>query len=298
MQVELTMIPDFDSVIAVFAVGVAACLAFHLGRLSNSRVQAPLWLTFASLLSSLFFCQFLSGQLFWAKYLPVSEALVWCNLAPLLIGFSAGCFSSLEQVRARSRGFATAAFSFLGILFLTLPFIRPMLFPANVDLAASQKEDLFLQTHESTCAAASAATLLKMHGIAETEQSMVRKCLTSNQGTEALGLFRGLKRATRESNKSARVGSSNPMDWILKSQLPNVALVNFDENEFAADGRHSLKRPSRFLGLSDAQGHAVVVLDHHAGNWLIGDPAVGMVVWSDEELNNRFTGDSIYLSKR
>ena len=298
MQVGFIMIPDFDSVIAVFAVGVSAWLAFHLGRNLNSRIQAPLWLTFASLLASLFFCQFLSGQLFWAKYFPVSEALVWCNLAPLLIGFSAGCFASLKQVRSRSRGFATAAFSVLGVLFLTLPFIRPMLFPANVELSARPKGELFLQTHESTCAAASAATLLKMHGIEETEQSMVRKCLTSNQGTEALGLFRGLKRATRQSDKSVHVGSRNPKDWMQKSQLPNVSLVNFDENEFATDARHSLWRPTRFLGLSDAQGHAVVVMDYHEGNWLIGDPAVGMVVWSDEEFNHRFTGDSIFLSKR
>ena len=135
-----------------------------------------------------------------------------------------------------------------------------------------------------------------MHGIEETEQSMVRKCLTSNQGTEALGLFRGPKHATRASNKSVRIGSSNPMDWMRQSQLPNISLVNFDENEFATDARRRLPRPARFLGLSDSQGHAVVVVDHHEGSWLIGDPAVGMVVWSDEEFNNRFTGDSIFLS--
>ena len=290
------MIPEFDTVLAVVFVGCSACVAFQIGRHLNARFQAPLWLTFASLLASLLFCQFLSGQLFWARYFPVSEALVWCNLAPVLMGFSAGCFASLEQVSSRSRILATTAFSTLGILFLTLPFIRPMMWPASVEPTASSTGQLFLQTHESSCAAASAATLLKMHGIEETEQSMVRKCLTSNQGTEALGLFRGLKHATRASNKSVRIGSSNPSDWMRKSQLPNISLVNFDENEFATDARCRLTRPARFLGLSDSQGHAVVVVDRHEGSWLIGDPAVGMVVWSDEEFNNRFTGDSIFLS--
>ncbi|MEP3830578.1 cysteine peptidase family C39 domain-containing protein, partial [Rhodopirellula bahusiensis] len=46
-------------------------------------------------------------------------------------------------------------------------------------------------------------------------------------------------------------------------------------------------------------GHVVTVLSQtDGGRWLIGDPAVGKVSWSDEELRKRFTGEAIYLVKQ
>ena len=46
-----------------------------------------------------------------------------------------------------------------------------------------------------------------------------------------------------------------------------------------------------------ADGHAVVVLGRDAGQWLIGDPAIGRVRWSDQDFRRRFTGDAIYLAR-
>ena len=82
-------------------------------------------------------------------------------------------------------------------------------------------------SHEATCGAAAAATLLNLRGIPATEQGMIRRCLTSRHGTEPLGLYRGLKLATEGLGPDVRVASHDPAEWIDENQLPNVALIQF-----------------------------------------------------------------------
>lgn len=56
--------------------------------------------------------------------------------------------------------------------------------------------EICIQTDDSTCSAACAATILKAHGIETTESEMASFCLTRKGGTLWQGLYRGLKLKT------------------------------------------------------------------------------------------------------
>ena len=118
---------------------------------------------------------------------------------------------------------------------------------------------------------------------------MISACLTSRQGTEPLGMYRGLKLGAEGFDRDVKVASSDPNVWLMQNQLPNVALVRF------ANSTHS--GSIRWLLGPRGEGHAVVVLAHDEAGWIIADPAMGRVRWSNADFKRRFTGDAIYLAR-
>ena len=185
---------------------------------------------------------------------------------------------------------------------LFAPVVRPAIAPLSVNPAGESKGLVVLQSHDSTCAPASAATLLGLNGIQSNEAEMIGPCLTSEFGTEALGLYRGIKIGCKGTNLEVGVADRNPKQWAATGQLPNVALVRFPSDEFESSVSQSeLRRanPNWFSGIHNrADGHAVVIVDYQDGSWTIADPAVGLVKWSDSELQTRFTGEAIYLFRQ
>ncbi len=53
---------------------------------------------------------------------------------------------------------------------------------------------------------------------------------------------------------------------------------------------------SRRLFTYRGERHVVVVFGRNdAGGWMIGDPAFGKSTWSDEDFQNRFTGEALFV---
>jgi hypothetical protein len=269
--------------------------AFAMGHRINrpEHGRSPRFVLFAvSLLFCLAFSWIYAGNLSWAYAIPVSGVVYWSNFMPVLLGFAAGAACHTAGLNGFGRPLTIASLMLIAVSYLVIPVGRPIVLPVTVSEAVWDDE-VCLQSHESTCAAASAATLLRLNEIDADEASMVGPCLTSQQGTESLGLYRGLRLASQNTSRQVRVAQSNPTDWLMLDQLPNIALVKFAENEYA--GANTPRRIRWMSGVT-GEGHAVVVLGHENGQWIIGDPAVGRVRWSDADLRRRFTGEAIYMT--
>ena len=120
---------------------------------------------------------------------------------------------------------------------------------------------------------------------------MADLCLTSNQGTVPLGLYRGLNLAVSDLNCRARIADRDPRFWTTKDQLPNVAVLQFRQGQSS----HSM----RGFNPPSVERHAVVVHSRTSdGEWLVADPAVGWRRFDDEMFRAIFTGDAIYLQSR
>jgi predicted double-glycine peptidase len=274
--------------IALFAMTGLSVWAWQVGRRLSAQTGlcSHLILTL-SLLLSIAFTWCLAGKLAWAAVLPGGNVILWSNITPVLVAFVVGIATRSSALRSASRFATVASLSAIGLVFLIAPVTRPFIAPIQLSSESNWTGDICLQTHGSTCGAAAAATLLKHAGVDSSEKQMAAACLTSQFGTEPLGLYRGLVRGVRQNGKKATIASRDPDHWIGTEQLPCVALVQFDKPRFGTN--HWFMGPR-------GEGHAVVVLGYTDGKWLIADPAVGEVRWNDEDFRNRFTGDAIYLA--
>lgn len=270
------------AMIVITSLSVSAYLAGrNLGkRIPRSRLLAE------TLLFCLVFAWFYAGSLIWAQAIPLSGVVYWSNLMPILLAFAAGLALAAPGLNRWRRPLTIMVLGLIASAHLLLPIARPLLAPAIAGDGHWQ-DSVCLQSHEATCGAAAAATLLNLRGMPSSETEMIGLCLTSRHGTEPLGLYRGLKLASQRFNRDARIASRDPGQWIARRQLPNVALIQFNP----VRGNRSIAR----LLDPRCEGHAVVVMDFRDGKWILGDPAVGEVHWTDEEFRRRFTGDAICL---
>ena len=287
-----------DLFTAMLTIGGLSVLAFQIGRRAASNCKA---LFIFTIIATAVFSICFQGDLGWASLVPHSSAVLLANFTPILLAFVAGFACNGLELRPSTRPAIVTALSLLAVVCLFAPLVRPAIAPPEVNPAGETKGFVVLQSHDATCAPASAATLLQLHGIESNEKEMIGRCLTSQFGTEALGLYRGIKLGCEGTEFEVGVASRSPGDWFLKGQLPNVALVRFSENEFGDSilGSHRSRQPTWIAGSGNGEdGHAVVIVDYRDGKWTVADPAIGVIKWSDEELRSRFTGDAIFIARQ
>lgn len=274
---------------AIVLITSLTVLAYFAGcRLGRSVSRNRSYLFAEALAFSLIFAWCFTGSLGWARTIPVSGVVYWSNLMPIFLGFSTGLARGVPGLDRWHRPMTVGTLGLIAVAHLLMPIARPLISPTHV-VTSQWKDGVCLQSEESTCGAAAAATLLSLKGIPSTEQEMIRFCLTSRQGTEPLGVYRGLKIASSRLGRDARVASADPDEWLTKKQLPNVALIRFDQSKSGS---------VRWLLGPRGEGHAIVVLGFEDGHWLLADPAVGRIRWNDSDFRRRFTGDAIYLTKK
>jgi hypothetical protein len=277
--------------VEICVVGALSVLALAAGIWLGRRLErARPCLLAGSLVGALVYAWAFSGRLGWAAWLPFGTVALWANMMPALLSLSAGLACRTSRLPGWRRPVSIGLLSILAMAYIVAPLIRPVLAPLQLS-SAQWRQGICLQSHSSSCAPAAAATLLRLHGIDATERELSRVCLTSRQGTEPLSLFRGLNVASRHSRIGPAVASADARSWVELEQLPNIALVQFE--------RMGPRRPlDRLLG-PRGEGHAVVVLGRTSDNhWSIADPAFGKTVWTDEQFQQRFTGDALYLTNR
>lgn len=280
-----------DLVFGFVGIASLAAAAFLFGNeVSALPSSRNAFLFLVSLGASLLFACCTSGKLAWASYFSDSAVLYWSNAMPILLGFSAGLATNAPGLVHWHRPVTVCMLGLLGLGYILSPVARPIFNPVELDEVAKWSDNVCLQSHSASCAPAAAATLFRMEGVKTSESLMAGACLTSSQGTMPLGLYRGVSLVASRYNRAARVASSDPSKWIGLGQLPNVAIIQFTND-------HDTGPYTRLLG-PRGEGHAVVVIGKtDAGRWIIGDPAVGHIVWTNEELASRFTGEAIYVGQ-
>lgn len=241
-----------------------------------------------SLLGMFYFQLYASGQLFWARLIPVSAAIIYSNLAAPLAALAAGWSLRLANTPLWRRllmvGLLGGA-SLVAILWPVLSIaVRPA--PAGDD---NWQQGVAMQTSWATCSPAAAATLLRASGIDVSEAQMIPLCLTDGSGTPTLGLYRGVKLVAEQHQRSVQVLDESLEELLAADNWPVLLAVKLPHG--TEDRRYAEQ-----WGWIPGMGHSVVALGAAAdGQVWVGDPSIGLERWSRDDLKILWHGDALRL---
>ncbi len=263
------LIPTCGFALILFAAGVLA-----------GRAAKGLTMGFLSILGVVIA---IPGAIFAVYYLKILGEPIWLyqfrsfpftELSASGVGFIAGLLHGKFSTGERFRRIAGSWF-FPGILGLGLliPYVKPMVRPPDWEHFQDRwSEGVCLQTSESSCGPACAATLLRRGGKTATEEGIARASFTSRNGTENWYLARTLRRY------GMQVQFAFASDVSSMWPVPSIAGVR--------------------LPASGDTGHFITVLDRTGDSYVIGDPLEGKIVRSQSELREvyEFTGFFMLVS--
>ena len=276
-----------DLIFSLILVTVAAGAAFGSTiRFCRSRSEATRNLTalMTMILGGVYF-YFLWDQSVLARMVPTSGMIVLGNWFPVFASILAGA------VWSGRHGILRRAFPalLLGVV-CAGALIAPLIGDKPV-CGENWRGDICLQTTPYTCSPASAATLLRVHGIDATEREMAELCLT-HRGTTWMGLFRGLSRKVAGSPWKVEVFDMPVGGDASPPETPAILVARLPENP----SDQELRETSGWL---PGQAHSVVYLGNLTDDLLIvGDPTVGRELWRRHELRTLWTGRGLRLVPR
>lgn len=244
-----------------------------------------------SLLGMFYFQLYASGQLFWARLIPASAAIVYSNMAAPLAALAAGWSLRLLHTPVWRRTLMVVLLggaSLTAVLWPVLSIaVRPA--PAGGDNWA---HGVAMQTSWATCSPAAAATLLRASGIDKSEADMIPLCLTDGSGTPTLGLYRGIKLVAEQHHRDAQVLDESLDELLAADDWPVLLAVKLPVG--TPDRRYAEK-----WGWIPGMGHSVVVLGSAGDDRIwVGDPSVGLERWSRHDLEVLWHGDGMRLLRR
>jgi hypothetical protein len=216
----------------------------------------------------------LPGAVFVAYYFKVLGEPIWLyefrslpgsELAAAGAGFLAGCLHGRFSTSARFRTIVgNRLFAILLFFGLIGPYVKPLLLPPRWSQFEDRWSDgVCLQTSESSCGPACAATLLRQLGQPASEKEIARESYTSRHGTENWYLARALRRHGAPVQFILQTDASQP--W----PCPAIAGVRLGES-----------------------GHFITILRCQGDKYVIGDPLGGQHAQSQADWRNvyQFTG--------
>ena len=269
------------------AVLIAAGIQFNT-RLSKAAAIAAVLVTMLALAA---YVAFLRESALLARLLPFSNLIVVGNWLPLFGGLLAGIvFNRIPGGRVRRWLYVTML-----MLACSYTLLAPLIGKAPLGGDYWTRDRIAIQTSDSSCSAACAATLLNTVGIRTTESEMIELCLTRNNGTMWYGLYRGLKLKTAGTAYDVELLKAKVSD--LKSGAlkgPLILSVRLDLKP-GIDERYQKK-----WGWLPGVAHSVVFFkmidDGKAAE--MGDPSVGRERWGFEAIETLWHGDAMRLVKR
>jgi hypothetical protein len=205
--------------------------------------------------------------------LPFSSAVILGNWLVPCGGFLSGVLVFNRGIHPLRRGLLGCSLLLLSAYSLAGPVLGTAPRCANVEF----ERILEFQTTDTTCSAACAAGLLRLHGIAATEREMASLCLT-RRGTHWLGVYRGLKLKTAGTEWDVVAERLTIPQILSAGSTPGVLSLSL--SGWAA----SRTEDSALAGLA---GHSVVLLGtRQPGEVAVFDPSpdYGFDVWTEAAL--------------
>jgi hypothetical protein len=276
-----------------YAVIAASAVVVFLVSVFSARGLSPRALDLATLLvvaGLFFYIRQVWYQPVLAEWLPFSNLIVIGNWLPL---FSAAIAGLAWQRTAAARERRPLTLGALGICALVSA-VYPVLGTAPRCDNRWDNLETCLQTAHQTCSAACAATLLRRHGIAATEQEMAELCLT-RRGTSWQGLYRGLKLKTADSDWDVQVCQCSVDDLERMHSGPLILSVGLPADEPVNS------EFSREFGWVPGVNHSVVLESYQGSETaVISDPSQEMSRehWDRDMLDTLFRGTVVRLTPR
>ena len=225
-----------------------------------------------------------------ADILPFPNLIVLGNWLPLFAAVMTGLVWRQTPGAPLRRSYTTLLLAGAGSLAAVFPLLGSS--PQCGD--RWDKLGTCLQTTKFSCSPAAAATLLKRHGIAASEQEMAELCLTRH-GTSWQGLYRGLKLKTAGTGWDVEICRSSPADLARNCNSPMILSVGLDGSA-PADTEFT-----REFGWIPGVNHSVVLEGFSSsGCAVIADPSQEMSRehWDQGTLAALTRGNAFRLVRR
>jgi MFS family permease len=271
------------AVMTLIAAGAGLIAARFLSTDQGQRVMLLLAL---AILSTILFLVYLAGQLFWARIVPSSAAIIYTNLAAVTAALAAGWAARLPRTPAWRRTIMSLALAGAALAFILWPILSIALRPPP-EGQNKWEGPVAMQSSWATCSPAAAATLLTAAGIPTSERDMIPLCLTDYDGTPTLGLYRGIKLVAARNNRQVEIVDAGLDRLIAADDWPVLAAVRLPRG--VDDPRFEQE-----WGWIPGMGHSVVILRRtDEGEFLVADPAVGLELWSESKLQTLWQGSGL-----
>lgn len=278
-----------DLYLGLLVLAALSVALFGAGRTIGLRVsrRAVNRLSVLTIVALLAYIACLWDQVTLARWLPFSNLIVLGNWFPFEAALLGGVASSQSSVPVWRRGLIVTALQLTGAFVAISP-----LMGAAPRCGHAWSEGICLQTTKQTCSAASAATLLRLHGIEATEQEMADLCLT-RLGTNWMGLYRGLKKKTAGTDWDVEVFTGSA-DELRSLGCPAILSVGLSRSS-QSDPLYQTE-----LGWTPGVRHSVVLLKFVTDLVEIGEPTpgAGRERWINSDLQELYLGQGMRLVRR
>lgn len=264
------LIPTIAGTVAFFFVGI---------WLANRATSGPQQLLLviacvATAIPALLYVIYYTGVLGEAGWFYSFRAIPGTELAAGGAGLFAGWLQMKRNQSPRVKKLMSAGFiPFLLVLCVAIPYLKQIfLRPHWGNFGDRWSHGVCLQSSESSCGPASAATLLKFFGKPASEKQIAQEAFTSRRGTENWYLIRTLRRQ----GLHAEYAINPPGSVDLHS--PSITGVR--------------------LGGQTGSGHFIAVLAKETNGFVVADPLSGRRTMTEKQLLDHyyFTGFSIVVT--
>ena len=241
---------------------------------SNYQISALFAVGFLTAIPAVLFVVYYTGVFGEAVWFYSFRAKPGTELAACGAGLLAGTLQAARKRNPRISSKMSVGFvPFILLVCVAIPYLKQILLrPDWNNFNDRWSGSVCLQSSESSCGPASAATLLKYLGKPASESQIAQESFTSRRGTENWYLIRTIRRHGLD----AKYSNSKPGD----AEFSPPAIVGVR------------------LGGQTGAGHFIAVLGKEGDKFSIGDPLVGREEATEAELLNRyhFTGFSITVA--
>ncbi|HBJ38956.1 MAG TPA: peptidase C39 [Planctomycetaceae bacterium] len=275
----------FDLWIAIAIMTVLAVLAATLvvARLYSDAGQWTMLGLTVSAFGMVMFLLYGSGQLFWARVIPSSAAIIYSNFAAIFAAMAAGWAWRLPDTPAWRRATLATLLAISSVVAILMPLLSIALRPPPPG-GDAWRQGVAMQTSWATCSPAAAATLFRGEGITVSEAEMVPLCLTDYAGTPTLGLYRGVKLVANRYKRRVVLLDGGLTRLVADDDWPVLLSVRLP---FGVEDRRFVEQ----WGWIPGMGHSVVIMGRTSnGDFIVGDPAMGLEIWSKADLDLLWSG--------
>jgi hypothetical protein len=282
-----------DLYIGIAVIVVISVIAFAMAIWTSRHCSQPMidLLAFCVVVGIFAYIRYVWYHTRLATWLPFSNLIVIGNWFPIAAAALAGFVWNRVPGRTWRKAFSAIGLVTAASYALIWPMCGKVPSCANV----WTKEGICLQTTARTCTPACAATLLRLCGIAATEQEMAELCLT-REGTTWPGLYRGLKRKTAGTVWDVEVYQGDVNNVIAQADHPSILSVGLPSA--TAMQEHATNSE---WGWKHGIGHSVTLLGTtNHGRLVIADPVpgIGREEWTADDLRFLFRGTEMRLVRR